>query len=78
MCCYTSGVGSHTYMHVYTEPAYVHVCIYMQPVQCVYCVECGIRSHASMKGEGVEWEVGLYDRKNSSAYPARITCMHEG
>ena len=43
----------------------------MQPAQCVYCVECGIRSHGCMTGEGVEWEVGLYDSKNGSACQAR-------
>ena len=52
----TPALGIHVLLHNWcrvTEPACVHVCMYMQPAQCVYCVECGIRSHVCMKGEGV-------------------------
>ena len=52
----TPALGIHVLLHKWcsvTEPAYVHVYIYMQPAQCVYCVECGIRLYACRKGKGV-------------------------
>ena len=52
----TPAPGIHVLLHKWcsvTVTACTHVRPYMQPAQCVYCVECGIRLHACRKGEGV-------------------------